>query len=243
MGDIAGASEDLRWLYANESANPIAVGEDPDFVSLRTDSTARTLVPSAQVEASVSLDSPTVLVGESLVLDFRITSRAGLPVSIKPVGTEPEPLHVVRIVEDLISSSEIWAQRRLRVEVRAIAAGKTAIGPWIVESASTSVLTERVIIEAVEIDGRRRPEEAEEYLQLAIPSVVWPSPSLPVVLRHEDRSWAILGPGQSARPAESKSGLNMEYREGGQPIWSAWHLRPDEPVELWNGAERVTRRD
>lgn len=243
MGDIAGASEDLRWLYANERADPIAVGEDPDFVSLRTDSAARMLVPSAQVEASVELASPTVLVGESFVLDFRITSRAGAPVTIKSSDEASGPLRVVRIVEDLIDSGDIWAQRRLSVDVQAVEGGKTVMGPWVVQSAATSVLTERIIIEAVEIDGRRPAPETESYLPLVVPSALWADRSLPMVTDHDGEEWAVLGPGHSVRPSDSKSGLRMEYREGGQPKWTAWRIDSGRSVELWNGGEQVSARD
>ena len=69
-GDFAGAAEDLRWLYANEKANPIIVGEDPDFLPLRTDPITKSLVPQAQVEATVESESDSVLVGDPHVLDF-----------------------------------------------------------------------------------------------------------------------------------------------------------------------------
>jgi len=243
MGDISGAAEDLRWLYANEDADPIAVGEDPDFVSLRTDPATRGLVPSPQVEASVELESSTVLLGETYVLDFRITSRAGAPVTIQQVGDDPAQMHIVRIVEDLVDLGDIWAQRRLSVEVRATNPGKTAMGPWMVASASTSVLTERVIIEAINIDGRVSDTGLNKALPFVVPSALWPSPSLPVVLPYEGRQWAVLGPGHSVRPGGSKSGVHMEYREGGQPRWTAWQVVPDGQVQLWDGGERVSHSD
>ena len=240
MGDISGASDDLRWLYANELANPISVGEDPDFISLRTDATARTLVPPAQVEASVEVNSPTVLVGESYALDFRITSRTGVPLVIKAAGDDPALMHMIRIVEDLIAEGDIWSQRRISVEVRATTPGKIAVGPWMVESASTSVLTERVIIDAVDIQGRGGDSAGQGYMPLLVPSTLWSSPSLPLIAEQAGSRWALLGPGHIVRPDGAKTGLHVEYREGGQPQWVAWQVSSASEVELWDGVERVS---
>ncbi len=243
MGDISGAADDLRWLYATEEANPIAVGEDPDFVSLRTDPTARILVPSAQVEASVELGSATVLVGETYVLDFRITSRTGAGVSLRQVGDSPAPMHIQRIVEDVIDAGPIWTQRRLSVEVKATTVGRTAMGPWMVDSASTAVLTERVLVEAVALEGRRMHSKQAHSLPLVVPSTRWPDASPPGIEGEGDERWAILGSQHSVRPQESKTGLHMEYREGGQPRWTAWQLAAGVGVELWEGGEAVSRLD
>ena len=117
------------------------------------------------------------------------------------------------------------------------------MGPWVVQSAATSVLTERVIIEAVQLEGRRSSNEADAYPSLVVPSALWADRSLPMVTNHDGEEWAVLGPGHSVRPSDSKSGLRMDYREGGQPQWTAWQIASGRSIELWNGGEQVSARD
>ena len=112
-------------------------------------------------------------------------------------------------------SGDIWAQRRSGGDSSATTPGKTAVGPWMVESASTSVLTERVIIEAVDIQGRGGDSNEAEGTCHS-----WFRARLVQRFSADGRgarrgSWALLGPGHSVRPSDSQSGLRMEYREGG----------------------------
>jgi len=243
-GDLAGAAEDLRWLYANEKANPIVVGEDPDFLILRTDPTTKQLVPQAQVEASVVAESDSVLVGDTHVLDFRITSRTGAAVVIAPMADDEPELVVRRIVEDVVEDGPIWTRRRLRAEVLAVNPGRTVIGPWLIRSAGTSVITERVLVEALELSGRRvSPRLDRSSLTLEVPTSRWASQSPPYLGVEEDGAWALLSASQDFRPKEMELGLRMEVRHAGQPRWKALRISGEPGAEIWGDGRIQARLD
>ena len=241
-GDLGGAAEDLRWLYANEKANPIEVGEDPDFLALRTDPTTKALVPLAQVEASVEAQAGSVLIGERFVLDFRITSRTGSPVDLKLVEEAPQPLMVKRIVEDVLEEGPIWSRRWIRAEVVATNPGRSVVGPWLVGSAGTTAITERVIIEAVALDGRSSSVGPDSgMLKLEVPSTRWAQTTQPFIGVEDDGVWAVFPAGMDFRPSTHRVGLRMELRVAGQPKWSAVRISEESGGEVWSNGQAVAR--
>jgi len=243
-GDISGAADDLRWLYAHEHANPIVVGEDSDFVMLRTDPIAKELVPQAQVEATVEAESGSVLVGDAHVLDFRITSRTGAAVKIARLEEGGQGLVIRRIVEDVIEEGPIWTRRRLRAEVLAVEPGRTVIGPWLVRAAGTSVITERVIVEAVELQGRRRgPDRDRNTLSLEVPTTRWADQAAPYLGIEQDGAWAVVSSDEDFRPKSMSLGLVMEVRHAGQPQWRALRISGEPGAEIWGDGRIKARLD
>ena len=239
-GALEGAAVDLRWLYANDLANPIKVGEDPDFVALRTDATLKALVPQAQVEASVQLENSPVLVGERYVLDFRITSRSGVKLELTSLVDHPEAWVVERIVEDVTDTGPIWSRRRLRVEVLATQAGRIVVGPWLVRSGATSTITERVIVEALALEGRRLGDlDGREGLTLEFPSTRWRGVEQPFLGIKHDGGWAVFPAAMDFRPSVQVLGPRMEFRLGGQPEWMALKVSAAAGAAIWSQGERV----
>jgi len=243
-GDISGAADDLRWLYAHEHANPIVVGEDPDFLLLRSDPVAKELVPQAQVEASVEAESGSVLVGDTHVLDFRITSRTGAAVKIARLEEGGQDLVIRRIVEDVIEEGPIWTRRRLRAEVLALEPGRQVIGPWLVRAAGTSVMTERVIVESVELQGRRqRAAKDRNSLSLEVPTTRWAEQKAPYLGIEEDGAWAVVSSDEDFRPQSMALGLRMEVRRAGQPQWRAIRISGEPGSEIWGDGRIKARLD
>lgn len=242
-GDVSGASDDLRWLYANEAANPVQVGEDPDFASLQADASARLLVPSAQVEASVTAASSSVLVGDRFGLDFTIVSRTGAPVLVRPASEDGTALKVVRIVEDVTDVGPVWTKRTLRVEALATDSGRLILGPWLVESARTTALTERVLLDGVSIDGRTPVSSPSSAMQIVVPSSALEGGDLPKVVSILGHRWAMVTPEQRPVDSEVMTGIRIDYRERGQPVWSALALKPEADLDVYSDGQILRVRD
>ena len=242
--DLGGAADDLRWLYANELANPIEVAEDPDFVALRTDPTLRALVPAAQVEASVEVEASSVLVGERYVLNFRITSRTGATIELESLGKGQSPLLVERIVEDVLESGPIWSRRWVRAEVRAVQPGRTVVGPWLVSAGGTTTITERVIIDAVSIEGRVfEPPDFMNSLALVLPGTRWADIEQPFLGEQPDGNWAVFPSKMGFRPRAQRLGPLMEFRRAGQPQWKALRVSGEPGAEIWSEGAVVAHQD
>ena len=238
MGDLNGSAADLRWLYANEAVHPVQVGEDKDFVALGTDSSLSELVPVAQVEASVKGESGSVLLGESYTMEFSVTSRTGADIGVALVGDSIPQLALHRLVEDVIDVGEIWTQRVLRAEFLGVEAGRVVAGPWLVSASGTSRLTERVDVEVVQLPGQG-PAVRPMSMELAMPSGIWPEMSHPGIVQWNERSWAWMPAGSYIQPPTAGEGAKVEYRENGQPKWSALRLKAGVEVQLRDGKRVV----
>jgi hypothetical protein len=202
------------------------------------------LVPSAQVEASVELETESVLVGERYVVDFRITSRTGAEIVLESLAEEVGPFLVERLVEDVLEEGPIWSRRWLRAEVLAVKPGRTVVGPWLVRSAGTSTITERVIIEAVALEGRLAvPVDSEHALGLVLPSTRWADIQQPFLGIQPDGRWAVLPASMSFRPKAQALGPRMEFRVGGQPKWAAIKITGESGAEVWSKGAPVVRID
>jgi hypothetical protein len=239
-GDLSGTAADLRWLYANEKANPIEVGEDPDFLPLRTDPLYADLVPRAQVEASVTGEDGSVLVGDLYTVNFFITSRTGTPVRIQSRGSPTPSLVLERLVEDMTHRDEIWTKRRLYAEFRAVSAGRMAAGPWQVEAGKSSTLTERLVVDVVSLPGRTEHQKLEP-IHLVMPSVRWGASPEPFLGHRSDGDWAVYPSMMYFTPQSILRGPRMEYREYGQPQWLAVQVEADSRGEIRNGGTVVLR--
>jgi len=241
QGDLAGAADDLRWLYANEAVNPIEVGEDPEFGPMRTDSAYVALVPIAVVEATVSAEEGSVLVGERIVVEFRITSRTGVQLSIDSAPNAGEPLLAQRIVEDIVSEGEIWTERHLRVEALVSTGGKTVVGPWVVRAGKSSTVTGRVVVDAIELEGVRE-KEASSSVPLIVPSSRFEPEQVPFLGSATEGTWAVMSAGMHLSPAELIVGPSIELRKEGQPVWTAFMLTDDPRAEIRSGGSVVLAR-
>ena len=239
LGDLAGSARDLRWLYANEKANPIEVGEDPDFLPLRTDPLYTELVPAPQVEASVTGELGSVLVGDLYTVQFVVTSRTNAAVRIENRGSPMPSMALERLVEDVVYTDPVWTKRRLQADYRALKAGRLAAGPWLVEAAGTSALTERLVVDVVSIPDQP-VWEVEYVLPLVFPSVRWGVTPEPYLGR-SDGAWAVFPASMHFGPQSLTRGPRMEYRELGQPKWRALQVEPDSRGEIRRGGEVVLR--
>lgn len=233
-GDLDGSAGDLRWLYANEAVHPVQVGEDSDFVGLGTDSTLSRLIPVAQVESSVKGESGSVLLGETYSLEFSVTARSGADVEIDLVGEPISQLSLQRLVEDVVEVGDIWTQRVLRAEYLGVEAGRVMAGPWLISASGTTSLTGRVEVEVVRLPGQAAVSPFDD-VELVMPSVVWAELDHPGIVEQGGASWAWMPSGGYIRPASAADGVKMEYRQGGQPTWSAVRLKPGVEVQLHDG--------
>jgi hypothetical protein len=243
QGDLAGAAGDLRWLYANESVNPIEVGENPEFRAMRADSAYMDLVPLAVVEASVTAEEGSVLVGERIVVEFRITSRTGVPLTIESAPDAQESLLALRIVEDIISEGEIWTDRRLHVEGLVTTAGKTVVGPWVVRAGQSSALTGRVVVDAIALEGARLGRPASLVsLPLLVPSTRFDPDQVPFLGTGIEGTWAVMSAGMHLSPTTLMVGPRLELRREGQPVWTALIITDDPRAEIRSGGSVVLAR-
>ena len=235
-GNLAGSAADLRWLYAHDAAHPILVGEDANFLPLKTDPLYSELVPDALVDASVKGENGSVLVGDTYALEFEITSRTGVPIHLDNKGEQLEPLVLQRIVEDVVSKDEIWTRRLVRAEYRAAHAGRIAAGPWLVKAGSGRALTERLVVDVVSLPGQR-DLDTPKAITIQVPSTRWQADRLPLFSGDVDGDWAVFSSGMVLSPESAKRGPRMEYREEGQPLWSAHLIHGEVGVEVrQNGA-------
>jgi len=239
QGDLAGAASDLRWLYANESVNPIEVGEDPEFGPMRADPAYKDLVPLAVVEATVSAEEGSVLVGERIVVEFRITSRTGVPLSIDSAPDAGEALLALRIVEDIISEGEIWTERRLQVEGLVTTAGKTVVGPWIVRAGQSSTVTGRVVVDAIDLEGTSQGKPSSPSVPLLVPSTRFDPEQVPFLGSAIEGTWAVMSAGMHLSPSTLMVGPSLELRKEGQPIWTAVMISDDPAAEIRSGGSVV----
>ena len=239
-GNLPASVQDLRWLYANEKAHPIEVGEDPSFLALKADPLYSELVPEAQVDASVTGESGSVLVGERYTVEFLITSRRGTPVHIVNEGDSLQSMALVRLVEDVTFQDDIWTKRMLRAEFRPLMPGRLAAGPWMVEVGESATLTERLVIDIVSIPGQNVPAPAAS-ISMELPTTRWGEMPKPLVGQEKDGVWAVVPAGMYVTPASIKLGPRIEYRVQGQPRWSASLIEPDDHAEIRSGAASVYR--
>jgi hypothetical protein len=237
-GDLKGSGEDLRWLYANDAVHPVQVGEDSDFIALGTESDLSGLIPAAQVEASVKGESGSVLLGETYAVEFTVTARSGADIGMTLVGDSIPQLALHRLVEDVTDVGEIWTQRVLRAEFLGVEAGRVAAGPWLISASGTTSLTGRVDVEVVQLPGQGAVS-SPTGVELAMPSVIWSELAHPGIVQMGGASWAWIPQGSYIQPATATDGIKMEYRESGQPKWSAVRLRAGVEVKLRDGSRVV----
>ena len=180
------------------------------------------------------------MVGDTYAIEFSITSRTGTPVEITNQGPPIEWLGLQRIVEDVTSETEIWTRRRVRAEYRALKPGRLSAGPWLVEVADGRALTEKVGVEVVAIPDQKEVAAVRE-LSIGIPSTRWQAHTLPVFAADEDGEWAVFESGMALSSNTAKRGPRMEYREKGQPRWSAHLIEGAPGLEIRTGGEAVLR--
>jgi len=240
MGDLAGSANDLRWLYANEKANPIEVGEDPDFLPMRADPLYAELVPTPQVEASVTGEAGSVLVGDVYTINFFVTSRTGTPIRIYSRGTPTTTLSLERVVEDVTFRDDLWSKRHLQADFRALSAGRLSAGPWYVEAGDAGTLTERLVIDVVSLPGQAEVQPTFT-IPLVLPSVRWGRDPEPFLGPTDDGDWAVYPSKMVFMPSSILRGPKMEYREYGQPQWMAVQVEADSRGEIRSGGEVVMR--
>ena len=247
LGDLGGASEDLLWLYEREAAHPIEVGEMEDFAALRTDPSTKALVPSATVNARVWVPQSKVLVGEPHAIEFEFTSRTGVSLELLPVAPESGHMRVNRIVEDVVQTDDIWTKRILRVERIAEQPGQSVLGPWVVQAGRNSVVTERVLVNAVglgefEASVSPRSNEPADSIPLMVPSSRFPGSQPLFDGSIEEYQWALIPAGMVFEPNETELGPRMELREAGQPVWSAKAINSTGPARIKQGGSVVVER-
>lgn len=248
LGDLGGASEDLLWLYEREAAHPVEVGEMQDFAALRTDASTKALVPSATVSARVWVPQSKVLVGEPHAIEFEITSRTGVSLELLPIAPESGHMRVHRIVEDIVQTDDIWTRRILRVERIAEQAGQTVLGPWVVQVGGNSVVTERVLVNAVglgdfDASASRRRNDAEGSIPLMVPSSRFPGSQPLFDGSIEEYGWALISAGMVFEPSDTELGPRMELRQSGQPIWTAKAIKSTGPARIKQGGAIVLERE
>jgi hypothetical protein len=244
QGDMTGAAEDLRWLYANEAIHPIEVGEMPEFAGLKADPSTKSLVPSATVEARVWNRQEPVLLGEVHSLEFEITARTGVELGIQSLEAGADPMRVNRIVEDIVSSDEIWTRRVLRVERMADAIGQTVLGPWVIDAGTSTVVTERVVVDVIGLESGSPKSVAGESasVPLTIPSSRFAKAHAQIERVNLLESWAVVPAGMGFGPAGAELGPRMEYREYGQPVWVAKLVSGVGPVRIKKNGSVVVER-
>ena len=247
QGDVEGAATDLRWLYEQEAVHPIKVGEMPVFAPLKVDPSTKGLVPSATVTAEVWAPQETVVVGEPHAVEFEVTSRTGVPIEILPVEVSEGDLPVLRIVEDVVAADDIWTKRAIRVERIATTAGRAALGPWLVQAGTSMAVTERVVVNAIALHGAGQEHASggrghRRMTSLAVPSsrFAGESPSFEGGLG--DDAWAVIPSGMVLEPITAELGPRMEFREFGQPVWSALQVASVGPARIKQGGAVVVER-
>jgi hypothetical protein len=239
-GNLAGAAKDLRWLYANDQVNPIEVGEDPDFLPLRTEPIYAELVPTAQVEASVTGEDGSVLVGDLYTANFFVTSRTGVPIRIENRGTQTTSLALERLVEDVKYRDDLWTKSHLQAEFRAMAPGRLAAGPWLVEAGGAGTLTERLVVDVVSLPGQADVQSTHS-IPLVFPSTRWGVEPEIFLGQADDGDWAVFPAVMVFTPPSILRGPKMEYREYGQPQWLAVQVEADSRGEIRRGGTVVMR--
>ncbi len=233
LGQLEEAASDLRWLYANGRIQPVEVADDPDFVGLGTDPELRALLPSVQVSAVVSGEPSSVVLGERFTLHFDVVSRKDAEVSIKDMGENSGLLRHTRTMEDVLPPERVWSRRRVEMEYDAVVGGSATIGPWLVSSAGTSVLTDRVSLEVIALPGRSTVPLADTASSTRLPSGWTEQPTPPWVGEVEGQRWAFVGPLHTLRPSNSRvSRAEYELRDKGQVVWRALPLAAGLPVEI-----------
>lgn len=247
LGDLSGAAEDLVWLYEREAVHPIEVGEMEEFAALRTDASTKALVPSATVNARVWVPQSKVLVGEPHAVEFEFVSRTGVPLEVLPVAPESGHMRVHRIVEDIVQADDIWTKRNVRVERIAEEPGQAVLGPWVVQAGTNSVVTERVLVNAVglgDIDASvsRRTNELKGSIPLMVPSSRFPGSQPLFDAAIEGYQWALIPAGMVFEPVDTELGPRMELRRSGQPVWMAKAISGSGPARIKQGGAIVTER-
>ncbi len=239
-GNIEGAVQDLRWLYANEKVHPVEVGEDPDFLALRVDPLYADLVPASYVQASVHSQQSSVLVGDVYTVEFTITSRTGSPISLRNQGETLDVFALRRVVEDVVERGDVWTKRNLLVEFKALSAGQIAVGPWFVQSGKDGSLTERLVVDIVGIPGREVSTD-DNTMSMVVPSSRWGREPTADFTEQSDGLWAVMGAEMVVAPVQARLGPRMEYRESGQPRWSVEMVDPAQESSLRSGGAQVKR--
>jgi hypothetical protein len=243
LGQIEAAATDLRWLYANDMAQPVEVADDVDFLALGTHPELRRLLPSVQVSAMVAGEPKSVVLGERFTLELDVVGRKGATVAVQDMGQQGGFFRHVRTIEDVEAPERVWTRRHFRVEFQAVSAGKVSLGPWLVSAAGTSALTETIQIEVVDLPGRTLRNGPTNNGNLRVPSG-WIGEIEPPWLGVVDgQRWAVLPPRHSIRPVSARGdGPDLELRDRGQMVWRAIPLLPDVSVSIVN-AGTIVRED
>lgn len=244
LGQFSGAAEDLVWLYEREAVHPVKVGEMEEFRALKTDPATKDLAPDPIVTAQVWAPTEAVLVGETHPFEFEITSRTGTPVEILPSDVAVGDVQVVRVVEDVVQSNEIWTQRIVRAERVAAEAGPTVLGPWVIQAGSAMTVTDRVVVNAIALDGANMAQVGADApsVSLMVPSSRFPDGGPSFEADIGGYEWAVLPAGTVLEASFSSPGPRMSLRQAGQPVWTARYVPSDVEARIKRGGAVVLER-
>ena len=164
-----------------------------------------------------------------------------------PIVPADGHLRVQRIVEDIVESDEIWTRRILRVERIADKPGQTALGPWVVQSGESTAVTERVVVEAIGLDGSDasrllKPEGLPASIPLMVPSSRFPENGPQFDSEIGAGAWVVVPADMVFDPAGSEIGPRMELRKSGQPVWTAKLIQATGPARVKRGGAVVIER-
>ena len=155
QGALDAAAADLALLIEVGAVDPVEAGEDPDFAAFAADPALVALAPPPSVRVGLTGESGAVLLGEPFTREIVVDSLAGALISVTDMG-EPTPLlRHVRTVEDILGGGgRRRVARTLTVTWRAVAAGESRVGPWLIAAGGASALTDAAPVHVVALPGR-----------------------------------------------------------------------------------------
>ena len=235
-GALDAAAADLRALYSLGLADPVEVGDDPDFAALQADSRFSDLAPAPQVDLSARGEPGPVLLGDTWTLELSVSARRGELLSITDMGEPTGLLRHTRTVEDIASGDARVGSRTLTITWRAVAPGDGTLGPWLVAVGGQSALTPSFPVSVIALSRPAILQPDEAGTVYSVEALLAPTPAV----------WAgrLLGRVAARAPADASvtvtpeageadaDPIRLELRRDGQPEAGASLYRVAGPARV-----------
>lgn len=222
-GEVERAAEDLRILYAGGGADPLDVGQDPDFAAIAADPATASLAPPPSVDVLVRGEEGPVLLGEDASVELQVVSQTGALLSISDLGAPGASLRHTRTVEDLLPSGGKRTARMLTVTYRTLAPGQITLGPWLVAAGGASAVTERLTVDVLALPGRQVRGAPDEAGTVRSVEALFAGHEAPWAGREGQGVLVLLSVGAKAQVrgadgAQDPSPVVLELRRAGQTV-------------------------
>lgn len=222
-GEVDGAAEDLRVIYASGAIDPAVAGDDPDFAALARDPAYAALAPPPAVEVGVHGEPGAVLLGEPWTLELELRSRVGELLSFANQGADPGLLRHVRTVEDLLEPEGRVQPRTLTVTWKAVSAGQGQIGPWKVSAGGAIGDVPVAPVQVLALPGRVTAQPSDEGGGLRSVEALFEGRPGPWAGRDRGDVLVVLQPGTSAEVQGADGAVDpapvaLELRRSGQTV-------------------------